>query len=62
MKLGKRDGNTTATASGNKSCLFVIFDINLTILALVILANGRAAFFESCDAIGWNSCDVSQKR
>ena len=27
-----------------------------------ILANGRAAFFESCDAIGWNSCDVSQKR
>ena len=27
-----------------------------------ILANGGAAFFESCDAIGWNSCDVSQKR
>ena len=27
-----------------------------------ILANGSAAFFESCDAIGWNSCDVSQKR
>ena len=27
-----------------------------------ILANGSAAFFESCDAIGWNSCDMSQKR
>ena len=26
-----------------------------------ILANGSAAFFESCDVIGWNSCDVSQK-
>ena len=36
----------------------------LTLLRHVarILANGRAAFFESCDAIGWNSCDVSQKR
>ena len=36
----------------------------LTLLQHVarILANGRAAFFESCDAIGWNSCDVSQKR
>ena len=34
----------------------------LTLLRHVarILANGRAAFFESCDAIGWNSCDVSQ--
>ena len=27
-----------------------------------ILANGIAAFFESCDAIGWKACDVSQKR
>ena len=27
-----------------------------------ILANGSAAFFESYDAIGWNSCDMSQKR
>ena len=36
----------------------------LTLLRHVarILANGRAAFFESCDAIGWNSCDVSQNR
>ena len=36
----------------------------LTLLRHVarILANGRAAFFESCDTIGWNSCDVSQKR
>ena len=36
----------------------------LTLLRHVakILANGRAAFFESCNAIGWNSCDVSQKR
>ena len=36
----------------------------LTLLRRVarILANGSAAFFESCDAIGWNSCDVSQKR
>ena len=36
----------------------------LTLLRHVarILANGRAAFSESCDAIGWNSCDVSQKR
>ena len=36
----------------------------LTLLRHVarILANGRAAFFESCDAIGWNFCDVSQKR
>ena len=36
----------------------------LTLLRHVarILANGRAAFFENCDAIGWNSCDVSQKR
>ena len=36
----------------------------LTLLRHVarILANGSAAFFESCDAIGWNSCDVSQKR
>ena len=36
----------------------------LTLLRHVarILANGRAAFFESCDAIGSNSCDVSQKR
>ena len=36
----------------------------LTLLRHVarILANGRAAFFEGCDAIGWNSCDVSQKR
>ena len=35
----------------------------LTLLRHVarILANGSAAFFESCDAIGWNSCDVSQK-
>ena len=34
----------------------------LTLLRRVarILANGSAAFFESCDAIGWNSCDVSQ--
>ena len=36
----------------------------LTLLRHVarILANGSAAFFESCDTIGWNSCDVSQKR
>ena len=36
----------------------------LTLLRHVprILANGRAAFFESCDTIGWNSCDTSQKR
>ena len=36
----------------------------LTLLRHVakILANGSAAFFESCDAIGWNSCDMSQKR
>ena len=36
----------------------------LTLLRHVarILANGRAAFFESCDTIGWNSCDVSQRR
>ena len=27
-----------------------------------ILANGSTAFFESCDATGWNSCDMSQKR
>ena len=35
----------------------------LTLLRHVarILANGSAAFFESCDATGWNSCDVSQK-
>ena len=34
----------------------------LTLLRHVarILANGSAAFFESCDTIGWNSCDVSQ--
>ena len=37
--------------------------VSLTLLQHVarILANGSAAFFESCDAIGWNSCDVSQK-
>ena len=36
----------------------------LTLLRHVarILTNGSAAFFESCDAIGWNWCDVSQKR
>ena len=34
----------------------------LTLLRHVarILANDIAAFKESCDAIGWNSCDVSQ--
>ena len=41
----------------------VLGPVLLTLLRHVarILANGRAAFFESCDAIGWNSCDVSQK-
>ena len=47
--------------------LLMLMDLGPVLLTLLrhvarILANGRAAFFESCDAIGWNSCDVSQKR
>ena len=54
MKLGQK----------LQTCIEGQGPVLLTLLRHVarILANGRAAFFESCDAIGWNSCDVSQKR
>ena len=53
--MGRHDMSTLSVVLG---------PVLLTLLRHVarILANGRAAFFESCDAIGWNSCDVSQKR
>ena len=42
----------------------ILGPVLLTLLRHVarILANGSAAFFESCDTIGWNSRDMSQKR
>ena len=53
--MGRHDMSTLSVVLG---------PVLLTLLRHVarILTNGRAAFFESCDAIGWNSCDVSQKR
>ena len=58
---GYRDGDQFAWSAPPLSSLGPVL---LTLLRHVarILANGSAAFFESCDAIGWNSCDVSQKR
>ena len=52
-----------ALCVGNHSLTKEQGPVLLTFLRHVarILANGSAAFFESCDAIGWNSYDVSQK-
>ena len=58
---------TLIESDGSGIFTFVVATLGPVLLTLLrhvarILANGRAAFFESCDAIGWNSCDVSQKR
>ena len=59
MEFGPKPGDDLT------QCVYAVQGLVLpTLLRHVakILANGSAAFFESCDAIGWNSCDMSQKR